>query len=270
MGPQIAFGVSSALSGSRLTTNATPSLLTIVARLPQLVFWIWLNLLIEVIANQRLASSIIEDSRNKPWRALPTQRLTPIEARRLLLWIIPLNYLTSLYLGGTQASVALVIFSYMYNDLGGANENYIVRNILNACGLTCFSVGATVVAAGYGSHALNQRAYIWMAMLSAVISSTVHTQDLADMEGDRLQGRKTAPLVHGETAVRWSIAVPVMAWSIFCPAFWQLNALGYVPSLSIGVSLSARVILHRSVEADKISWQMWCAWMMTLYLLPLF
>ena len=253
-----------------MTTNPSPILLTTVARLPQLVFWVWVHLLMEVIANQRLASSVLEDSVNKPWRALPTQRLTPDEARRLLLCIIPLVYLTSLYLGGTEVSVALMIFSYMYNDLDGANENYVIRNLLNACGLTCFSVGASVVAAGYGSYALNQRAYTWMAILSAVICSTVHTQDLADMEGDRLRGRKTIPLIHGEIIARCSIAVMVVAWSVFCPAFWNVPLLGYGLPLFIGGSLGIRVIVQRTVTADKISWQMWCTWMMTLYLLPLF
>lgn len=242
----------------------------ILARLPQLLFWIWFNLLMEVIANQRLASSVIEDSANKPWRALPTRRLTPTEARRLLLWIIPLLYLTSLYLGGTSASVALIIFSYMYNDLDGANENYFIRNLLNACGLTCFSVGTSIVAVGYGSYTLNRRAYTWIALLSVVISSTVHTQDLADMEGDRLRGRRTIPLVHGETVARWSIAVMVVAWSVLCPAFWQVTILGYVPPLTIGGALGIRVIVYRSLKADKTSWRMWCAWLITLYFLPLF
>lgn len=270
VGPQIAFGVASALSGSRLTTNASPSVFTIIARLPQLVFWIWFNLLMEDIANQRLASSIIEDSVNKPWRPLPSQRLTPDEARRALLWIIPLIYMTDLFLAGTSASVALMIFVYMYNDLDGANENYLVRNILNACGLACFSVGAAIVASGYGSHTLNQRAYIWIAILSAVISSTVHTQDLPDMEGDRLRGRKSVPLVHGETIARWSIAIIVVFWSVICPAFWQVTILGYVPPVLMGGLLSIKVIAHRGVQADKISWRIWCAWMITLYFLPLF
>ena len=273
MGPQAAFGVFSALSGSRLTTNATPTVTEIVVRLPQLLFWIWSNLLIHTISNQRLASSIVEDSINKPWRPLPTRRLEPAEARQLLLGTIPLVILTSFLLGGTggmQATITLQLFSYMYNDLGGANENFVVRNILNACGLTCFSVGAAIVAANHAGNTLNRRAYIWMALLSGVISSTVQTQDLADMKGDRSRGRRTIPLIYGEGIARWSVALTVVAWSIICPAFWALTTLGFLPPLILGGLLSLRVLLYRNVRSDEISWQIWCAWMMVLYLLPLF
>ncbi len=269
MGPQIAFGLSSALSGTRMTTTPTPTLPAILARLPHLVFWIWSNLLLEVISNQRQPSSIAEDSVNKPWRPLPTARLTPVEARRLLLWTTPVICLSSWYLGALPATAALLVFSNMYNDLDGANEDPVVRNILNACGLGCFNLGASIVATDSGTHTLNRDAYAWMFILGAVTVSTVHTQDLADVQGDRLRGRKTVPLVHGEEIARWSVAVMVAAWSVFCPIFWGLSVLGFLPSLGVGGYLSVTVIRHRSVRADKVSWRMWCAWMMTLYLLPL-
>ncbi|KAL8746852.1 MAG: hypothetical protein Q9190_001176 [Brigantiaea leucoxantha] len=263
----------SAFSGSRLTTNSSPDVLEIAKHLPQVVLWIWSTLLLETISNQRLASSIVEDSINKPWRPLPAQRLTRAEARQLLIVLIPLVFLTSFLLGGhsgLQATIALQIFSYMYNDLGGADENFIVRNILNACGLTCFSVGAAIVATGSADHSLNQWAHYWMALLGTVITSTVQTQDLPDMEGDRKRGRRTIPLIYGEDVARWSVAVTVVVWSILCPAFWQLSFLGYLPPVVVGIVLSTRVILLRNVRSDEISWKMWCAWMMVLYLLPLF
>lgn len=273
VGPQVAFGLVSAFSGSRLTTNPSPNGLEIATRLPQLILWIWSTLLVHTISNQRLASSVVEDSANKPWRPLPTRRLTPAEARRLLLSLIPIVVLTSFLLGGwdgMQATIALQMFSYMYNDLGGANESFIIRNTLNACGLTCFSVGAGTVATGIAAgHSLNQRAYIWMALLAGVVTSTVHTQDLADEEGDRVRGRKTIPLIYGEEVARWSIAIAVVAWSVVCPAFWRLTLLGYLPPLAVGGTLSMRVVCFQNIRADEISWQIWCAWMIVMYFLPL-
>ena len=268
--PETAFGIVSALSGGLLTTCANPNLLVVLGRLPQVLLWIWLHLLVEVLANQRLPDSILEDSINKPWRPMPAQRLSLEEARRLLLWITPLVALSTLYLGGTRESMALIIFTWLYNDLGGADENYIVRNLLNACGLMCFSAGATTVAAGYGSYELNEKAYIWLGIMGGVILSTVHTQDMADMEGDAARGRKTIPLVHGEWIARWSIAIAVTAWSLICPAFWQLSLLSYAPSILVGGVLALRILLFRSVTADKMTWKVWCVWSLILYLLPIF
>ena len=267
--PQMAFGVFSALSGTRLTTNAAPTIPEVAARLPRLAFWVWSNLLLETIANQRLPSSVIEDSVNKPWRPLPSARLTPLQARRLLVAMFPLVSIASFFLGGLQETMALQAFSFIYNDLDGANRSFIIRNILNAGGIACFSIGASKVATGYPRHTINQRAYIWTVLLSTVISSTVHTQDLADMEGDRRRARRTIPLLYGEDVARWSIAVMVTSWSILCPLFWRSNVFGCFLTLGVGCCLSVCVTRFRNIRADEIAWQSWCAWMMVLYSLPL-
>ncbi|KAF2248666.1 hypothetical protein BU26DRAFT_530784 [Trematosphaeria pertusa] len=239
-----------------------------LSRLPLIMAWTWINLLGEVVANQRRAGSIIEDTINKPWRPLPSKRLTPDEARHLLLWILPSSYLAGVVLGGSDASVALMVFSYMYNDLGGANENWLLRNLLNACGLSSFSFGAAQVAWGPRST-LSKTVYAWIAILAAVISSTVQLQDLPDIEGDKARGRRTMPLIYGDTPVRWSVCIPALFWSFYCPFYWNLDLFGYLPSLLLGSIIAARTLIARYSEADAVTWKLWCAWMGILYLLPL-
>ncbi len=232
--PETAFGIFSALSGPLLTTNDQPSLITILARIPQVILWNWMNLLIFHIANQRLPASILEDSVNKPWRALPSRRLTPDSARRLLLGVIPVVFLSTLHLGGVEETVLMKVLTWIYNDLSGADENYIVRNLINCAGFMCYSSGATIVAAGYGSHALNPRAHIGLCIVGAIIFSTLQMQDMADVEGDKARGRRTSPLVHGDGVARWSIALPVALWSVVCPWFWNLGMWGWAASLVAG------------------------------------
>ena len=169
--PETAFAFFSALSGRGLTTNATPCLSEILGRLPQIIVWNWANLLLFDVANQRLPQSILEDTINKPWRPMPSKRLTDHEARRFLLVLVPTVFLVSTYLGGLFESLAMMSLTWMYNDLGGADENYIVRNLINACGFVCYSSGATIVAAGYGQHELNQKACIWLAIVGAIVFS---------------------------------------------------------------------------------------------------
>ena len=268
--PETAFGIFSALSGPLLTTNDNPHLTTILARIPQVILWNWLNVLVFDVANQRLPDSILEDSVNKPWRALPSRRITPSAARRLLLFVIPVVIFASLYLGGAEETVLMMVLTWMYNDLKGADENYLVRNIINSAGFICYSSGTTIVAAGYGEHTLNSRAYIWLGIVGAVVFSTLQMQDMPDVKGDAARGRRTLPIVHGEYVARWSIAVPVTVWSTVCPWFWELGQLGWATSLTVGGLLAGRVLMLQGVEADKTTWKIWCVWTATLYLLPLF
>ena len=267
--PETAFAIFSALSGQSLTTNATPCLSDILGRLPQIILWNWANLLLFDVANQRLPQSILEDTINKPWRPLPSKRLKDDEARRLLLVLVPVVFLLSTYLGGIFESAAMMALTWMYNDLGGADENYIVRNLINACGFVCYSSGATIVAAGYGQNELNRKAYVWLAVVGAIVFSTLQMQDMADMEGDAARGRRTLPLVHGETVARWSIAVPVAAWSFVCPAFWGSGAIGYGISIAAGSVLFVRVLVLKGRMAYRRTWVIWCLWTMIFYLLPL-
>ncbi|KAF2677801.1 UbiA prenyltransferase [Lentithecium fluviatile CBS 122367] len=267
--PQTIFGLVVALSGPLLTTNPSPNPLDFLRNIPKSILYIWINLLNEVMSNQRCPDSITEDSINKPWRPLPSQRLTPENTRHMQLYIIPTIYGMSLVLGGSEAAVALMVFSHMYNELDGGQENWLIRNVLNACGLSCFSVGAAIVVAGYGRYSITEDAYTWIGILAAVIATTVQAQDLADVEGDRARNRKTLMLVYGEGVTRWSIAVPVLFWSVACCWYWSLDFLWYLPSVLVGAVMAGRAVLMRGKAADEVTWKLWCLWMMVLYSLPL-
>ena len=267
--PETAFGVFSALAGPLLTSNVRPDVITILRRLPQILLWNWLNLLIFDIANQRLPNSVLEDSVNKPWRAIPSGRLTPTQARRLLLAVLPVVFVITLYIGGMEETVAMMVLTWMYNDLGGADESYVVRNIINAFGFMCYSSGSTRVAIGYGEHVLNTAFFYWLAIVGAIVFSTLQMQDMADQEGDAARGRGTLPLVHGDGVARWTVAIPVVSWSFICAVFWNPPLYGYIVPIAIGGTLAIRVLSFRSVTADKVTWKMWCLWTISLYLLPL-
>lgn len=163
--------------------------------------------------------------------------------------------------------MAVITVSWMYNDLGGADDSYVARNLLNACGLTAIGAGATTIAAGRSE--LSENAAAWFGILACTIFSTVQTQDLADMEGDAARARKTMPLVHGHSITRWSIALFVTFWSFVCPSFWNLDTYAYCPPVLVGGLLAFRTLLIRNVGADELTWKIWCTWMIVLYSLPL-
>jgi 4-hydroxybenzoate polyprenyltransferase len=162
----------------------------------------------------------------------------------------------------------MVVLTWMYNDLGGADEGYMFRNLLQAGGFICHARGSTLVTAGI-THGLGPYASVWFAMIGAIVFTSIQTQDLEDMKGDAVRGRKTLPLVLGEEVGRLSVAVPVLFWSFACPTFWGLTILNYLPTVVVGVAIAYRVLVFRNVNSDKITWKLWCLWIILIYLLPL-
>ncbi|KAM0798130.1 UbiA prenyltransferase family-domain-containing protein [Usnea florida] len=267
--PETAFGICSALSGPMITSNNSPDVDSILNRIPLVLLWTWINVLIFDLANQRLPNSIVEDSINKPWRPIPSGRLSPCEARRLLLAVVPVAILVTFYTGGMEETIFMNTLEYMYNDLGGADENFVVRNLINAAGFICYSAGATRVASGHGQHSLNQKAYHWLAIIGAIVFSTLQMQDMADQEGDRARDRRTLPLVLGDWTARWTISMPVILWSFICPAFWEVHLYCWILPVFLGSVVAYRALVFRDAVSDKKTWIIWNLWITSLYLLPL-
>lgn len=225
-----------------------------------------MNLLLFDIDNQFQPGSITEDTLNKPWRAIPSQRLTAQQARHCLLLVIPTVFCATLYLGGTREAVTLMVMTWMYNDLHGADVSIATRNLLNAFGYMCYSSGSMRVA-GLSTNESTKAKY-WLALIGGVIFTTLQMQDMPDVRGDAARGRRTVPLVYGDCIARWSIAVPVVAWSFIFPAFWGMNPSGYIPTVGAGGVFIARLLMRRSSAADGDTWKLWCVWLTTIYLLP--
>ena len=252
-----------------MTTNPTHELFAVLKRVPRAVLWMWFNILAFTVSNQRNPNSILEDSINKAWRPLPSGRITAIQTRRLMIAVIPTVVVAAIFLGGVEASMFALLLNWMYNDLEGGNDGWIVRHLLNALGLTFWSVGTTLVACGETQCSFTMVGYRWLAIEVAIIFTTIHLMDLRDQEGDRAYGRKTVPIALGDTVARWTVGVAVMSWSLICPALWSLGVRGSLPTLTLGFLISAGVLFRRTVEADKTSWELWGLWIMSIFLLPL-
>lgn len=267
--PATAFAVTAVTSGQLLTTNSTLDFFTVISRLPQSILWIWMNLWIFNLANQRLPQSIIEDSINKPWRAIPSGQLSPQQARHLLLASVPMVYLVALYIGGRDESVILMVLTWMYNDLEAGDEYFLLRHVINALGFATFGAGASQVACAFPMQRLNEVAYRWLAVISAAITCTIQFQDMEDQEGDLLRNRRTLPIILGDSMARRVNAAAIITFSLIAPNFWQLSLVGYLVPTILGSSIAARTLFLRTLAADKQTFQLWCLWLISLYLLPL-
>lgn len=266
--PTALFATFGALSGPILTTNSSPNALSILLRLPLALLIVWANLLVFDISNQRHPSAVEEDAINKPHRPLPSGRISIDASRRLLLAGVPLVLALSWALGCWEETLLLYCFTWMYNDLGGCDENCVLRNLLIAIGYGLYSSAALRVMTG-SEYAVNGMGFAWVGVITFVMFVTQHICDIKDMEGDKARGRHSIPIVLGDEKARWSVAVPIVVCSVLCPLFFRLSALSYISTLSVGLVVASRTLLYRDLKSDKLTWKLWAFWTVWLFALPL-
>jgi 4-hydroxybenzoate polyprenyltransferase len=269
--PEALFGILGALSGPLLTNNPHPNIWQIIFRAPEVFLWTWLNTLVFDLANQRHSESVEEDRLNKPFRPLAAGRITPTQTKHLLLISVPVVLaVTYFYLGSYEETVLLFSLTWMYNDLGGSDGHFVIRNLIIGVAYIIYGSGALRVAlhSNLESYALSTTGYAWSCIIGAVIFTTIQVQDLKDQEGDRTRNRHTAPLALGHECARWTIAIPVVLWSIFCSLFWKFEVCVCAFLLTFGMVIAVRVVCLRYVSADEKTWKMWSYWLAVLYILP--
>ncbi|KAI1442273.1 UbiA prenyltransferase family-domain-containing protein [Annulohypoxylon stygium] len=239
----------------------------IALRLPLILAFNWCNLLIFDMANQRSAMSVIEDATNKPWRPIPSSRITPDQTRRAMLVVIPISLFFHRLLGLWEYGLGIATGIWMYNELGGGDEIFL-RETLIAVGYGVFNLGSLRIAIGSQAH-VNTKGSIWITIISGVVLTTMQIQDLKDQEGDRLRGRRTIALFLGERFSRWSIAFFVCFWYCICIWFWGSPLWVCLPMTALSGLVIWRVLVRRGVKEDRWTWQTWCLWHSCFYLLPL-
>jgi 4-hydroxybenzoate polyprenyltransferase len=215
--------------------------------------------------------SIEEDRLNKPFRPLAAGRITPTQTKHLLLISVPLVLaVTYFYLGSYEETVLLFSLTWMYNDLGGSDGHFVIRNLIIGVAYIFYGSGALRVAlhSKFENYSLSTTGCAWSCIIGAVIFTTIQVQDLKDQEGDQARNRHTAPLALGHEHTRWTIAIPVIIWSIFCSMFWELGICVSAFLLAFGMVVAVRVVCLRCVPADTKTWKLWSYWLAVLYVLP--
>ncbi len=269
--PQSVFALAMVLSKAGSALAPSQGRMQIALRLPLMFLWLWIHLLVENIANQRLPEAILEDKENKPWRPMPTGRLSPDEALGFLRAAVPLVIGLSIVLGSFVPSVTLMTFIWLYNDLDGSSAGPIRRNIITTAGLCCFGWGAvTTLLAGDVSPEGERLLGKWMALTAAMLITTVHAQDFPDISGDIARGRQTMPLLYGKDLSRRTLAVLAVVWGVAFSAFWNVSFWGWLGPMCIGGAMAVLTLLRWDQSSNEKVWQLWCLWATAIYLLPLF
>jgi 4-hydroxybenzoate polyprenyltransferase len=271
--PKTTFGILNALAVSLLLAPQAPVnrdiIRTILLRTPTVILWVWINLLPFAIDNQRQPAAILEDKHNKPWRTMPSGRMTSTQATRLMYCFYPTAACISYMIGGSRPCLALMALGYAYNDLYLADRNWITRNLINGLGFCCFASGALEVALGTPLTWEHRVILKWLGFIAAVVFSTVQTQDMADQTGDRLRGRQSMPLSVGDGPTRWITALLMVCWTGLAAIYWDLGSTTRMLIGILGFTVAWRTLKRRSIRADKVTFYIWNGWMALLYALPL-
>lgn len=241
------------------------------SHIPHVVAWIWLHLLNCNVANQVKAPN--EDEINKPFRPLPSRRITEPHARSLRWILVPVCLAVSLVYSKKLffTSLTLQVMTVFYNEFNG-DESFVLKNSLTAAMYGCAGFGGALLAGMSDVYSLAVAfIYIHICVLvgcdrshvpetvqlavqlsTAVFASTMHAQDFKDVSGDRLVGRRTLPMVV-PLGARLSIALGIPLWSICLSRVWHLDPLSAAAFVSYSSYTGARFLLYRSIADDKRS-----------------
>lgn len=150
-----------------------------------------------------------------------------------------------------------------------------IRNFINAAGYISFFAGGAEAVFG-PENILNERFWEWCGMFGLVIFTTVHAQDFQDQEGDRESGKFTLQLLIGDGSKgRLSIAVLVLAWSIFLP--WALgtsigvggSVYGYILMTPFCLVVCWKVYMGQDHATLRSMFKWYNVWLIALIALPL-
>ncbi|KAL1962375.1 hypothetical protein VTN77DRAFT_9788 [Rasamsonia byssochlamydoides] len=267
--PLLLLGLLSASAGTVFTVSPI-ALVDIVKNVPGMFVWLWLNVLLISISNQRTPHAIIEDKINKPWRPIPSGRIDVLHARQLLLWAVAVLLLVSHRLGVLYETLGCLAGNWIYNDLEGGDEHFLLRQLLNGVAYLPYGIGSMKLAVGVidGHNEPSAEFYRWITLIAAIVGTTIQVQDLKDCDGDRARNRHTFPVVLGERITRISVCVGVLFWSVLCPVYWNLAWHSCLLSGGLGVMVILSVSFLRGRQADKMSFVLWSFWLMSLFVLP--
>lgn len=212
---------------------------------------------------------------------MPSKRMTPEHAQVVMFIFYALALGTSIRVGGLAQCITLIGLGFWYNDARGADISCILRNLINGLSIMCYTSGAVQLELGqskWQSFIRTDRLGLkWLAIIGAIVFTTVQTRDLYDQAGDSARGRKTLPLVIGDSSARRVTAAFMVFWGIVSPCYWGWLQTGqsgvlfwsgaYIAALAC--IIAGRILMFRSVLADKTTLLLWSLWLISQYALPL-
>ncbi|EIM79583.1 uncharacterized protein STEHIDRAFT_69322 [Stereum hirsutum FP-91666 SS1] len=221
------------------------------SHVPHVVFWVWLHLLQFDVSNQLMDPD--EDNHNKPDRPLPAKRISYRNATIMRWALVPLCWgLSALYSSYVLcASVALVAFTVIYDELHAHSGHFAVRNVVNAAGFASFELGSTLIS-GTDPSRFTSTMLLAISISAGIFATTIQAQDFKDIRGDSLIGRKTLPIVLPSVA-RPTLLVALLVWSLSLTHIWRLDFTTACTLIALSCFVGVRFVFLQGEKDDQIS-----------------
>ncbi|KAI0764644.1 UbiA prenyltransferase family [Fomes fomentarius] len=229
------------------------------------MMWIWVHQLMCNVSNQ--AGGCTEDALNKPWRPIPSGRISPSHARALRWIVAVLCIITSAAIGSdmVMCTLALLATTFLYDELG-LSSHHMGKNFCNIGGYTSIEVGATKLMGGH--RTLDSISIMAVCISGLLIFTTIQAQDFADVAGDRALGRTTFPIYAPELS-RIATLCAIIAWSILISRFWNIGPACMCAFIALGAYVALRYYFLRNAQDDKVSYVLYNVWITLAHLIPL-
>ena len=157
-----------------------------------------------------------------------------------------------LCLGAVDETVTLVVMTWTYNDLFGADEHLAVRNIMPAAGFACCSSGSARIGAGHRSRSLNRQISNSNPVSPGISMPFLHMSYISHQRWVRSRSVSTALLLSTGALVEHDIIVLRNGYSgQFSPS---TKACGGVSGLHEIIEWIVRVGLDTIFRANGMLW----------------
>ncbi|KAJ7888424.1 UbiA prenyltransferase family-domain-containing protein [Mycena olivaceomarginata] len=155
-----------------------------------------------------LINGVAEDRINKPDRPLASGRVT-LQGAYVRWYATTALYLALGAAWGVLPWSALWVLNTTYTSFFGGDKHWVTKNLgFMTIGALCLIQPSWALVAPLTPHK-----WRWALMLSAAFGIVASVQGMRDVEGDKVSGRRTLPIVLGSN-FRWAVC-------------WQLEFLQY-------------------------------------------
>lgn len=257
-----------------LTTTIVPSLIFIFTALKTnppvtagdvaralfggaLYFWLYIY---SFCLGDQLAG-VEEDRINKPDRPLPSGLVSYRGAFVRWIVVMALFLAVGFWFGVLKWAILWVFVSVMHN-FGGWDKHWFTKN----CVAMPLGNLAELAAAWEIVRPLTPLGMRWLLLSPVFTLMTMSVQDFRDVDGDRVIGRRTLPMVLGEETSRRAIAA-LLLLALFVIHFALAPAERSVGVIlcelviaALDLTIVARLLWYRSRQADHKTYMLYTYW----------
>ncbi|KAG2102856.1 UbiA prenyltransferase family [Suillus discolor] len=226
--------------------------------------WLWFHVFQFNVSNQSYSAH--EDVLNKPWRPVPSGRISVKDARTLR-WALMVFCLGLSSLFGSNVvitSVMATVFIIMNDDLR-LSDHPVFKNLCSTGGYVIVEFASLLILSR--EFALDGTSIKALSCSTLVVLLTVQAQDFADVNGDRRSGRRTLPIIAPEgSRIYMLCALPLISFAL--ASVWSLGPLSSLLFVSMGSWAGIRYYLFRDEIRDEANYRLYNIWILCVHLLP--